>query len=798
MFYKKRAEYGGKTMESGDIKIIKDEERWRLALEGSGVGLFDWDIKSGNCFYSKQWKAILGYEEDELKNELSEWKKRLHIDDIDKTMSIIQENITGKTENYSGEFRILCKNGKYRWIWGQGRVVERDKNGEAVRAVGTIIDINDRKEMEKEAKNAKILMQAAFDQSPVPMAVVTYPDYTFKIINKATEELLIVDSKNYIDRRPADLKREWQEYSTEGRAIEIDELPLPLALQGIITKNMEMRIVRKDNSEVWEMASGAPIYDDEGNLIAGILVMVDITERKKIEDELKNAKQRAEEANVAKSRFLANMSHELRTPMNGIIGMGELLSISNIDDEQKIYVEGINISADNLLSIINDILDISKIEAGKIDVESSEIESKKIFDSVITAIAYNAHQKNIEIVCDIDKNIPEFLIGDEGKIRQVLLNIASNAVKFTDKGNILIEAEIVSEIKNIIEIEFSVTDTGIGVSNDIKPNLFQPFVQGDLGYNKKYQGTGLGLAISKRFTELMGGSIGFHSVQGEGTKFFFRLPLKKSEKISNKINGNKFEYENMSVLVIDDNSLNREITKKMLEQESINVYLAESGKEAVELLSKNIIIDLILLDVNMPEIDGFQTAEKIRENFGEKYTILMFTSVDIRDNINRINKLGITDYIIKPVRREELLIKIKETITKTSGNKLEKEQNENEIYKTKILVAEDNEINMITLVSMLKNCGNYNIIEARNGKEAVDYYKKEKPQYVFLDIQMPIMDGFEAFKEIRAEAESIEKKVKIVAVTAYASKEDKVKCLTIGMDDYISKPYKLEEIKNVL
>ncbi len=574
---------------------------------------------------------------------------------------------------------------------------------------------------------------------------------------------------------------------------------MPLALQGITTKNMEMRIRRRDGSDVWELASGAPIYGDDGKLIGAILVMVDITERKKIEQELKDAKKKAEEANKAKSQFLANMSHEIRTPMNGIIGMGELLSMSRLRPEHQAFVDSINISANNLLGIINDILDISKIEAGKIDVELKECEIDKIVDSVLSSTSYNAHKKNLELVCDLDEAIPEFIYADEVKIRQILLNIVSNAIKFTDRGNIFVQIKKIDEAHDELELEFSVEDTGIGMSKDVEKYLFQPFVQGDLSYTKKYQGTGLGLAISKRLTELMGGTIGYETEEGHGSRFYFRIHVKKSKRYTHNIRKIEFDYKKLSVMFVDDNALNRAITNKMLKEEGMTVHFAESGLQSIDILRSGVKIDLIILDVHMPIIDGFQTAEMIKKIFGDKYTILMFTSVDIRDNIEKIKILGVSDYLIKPVKKGELLYKIRETMNIKAEEQIEKDIREIQMKSRKVLVAEDNAVNMLTIVSMIQRCGEYDIFEAKNGKEAVYFFEREKPEFVFLDLQMPIMNGFEALVEMKKIIEKGEiKNTIITAVTAYATKEDEENCLSIGMNYYISKPYKMAKLKEIL
>ncbi|NVO19562.1 MAG: PAS domain S-box protein [Bacteroidetes bacterium] len=807
----------------------ESEERWQFALEGSGDGVWDWNIMGNMVFYSRQWKALLGFEENEIGCSIEEWENRIHPDDRKRVTTDLHKHFNSKAPGFINEHRVMCKDGTYKWILARGKAVGQTASNDPERVLGTFTDISDRKlaeeklnklvnlqnllthlatefiniPLENSSNAINRLLKLIGEQLEIDRVYIFNYDFSENTTTNTFEWCAegISHEIDNLQNVPTELFPEWVLTHQKGQIVnieDVDSLPAdnhlrqvlePQGIKTLVTIPMMLKdeclgfvgfdsvvgkrvwnneeltflqvladllcnvtdrqrteealrkreaylkaifnnipyqmwlkdrqgkflavnepfaanfnlpdaesmmgktvedlwpaeianhFLEQDNEVMhslkqmtieeqieqygekkWLEIYRAPILDQNGELLGTTGIARDISSRIDADRELKKATLAAEAANSAKSRFLANMSHEIRTPLNAIIGMIGMLDNITLDESQKKILRNLNTSSDSLFNIINDILDFSKIESGQFDLDNTDFNLKELVKKVYDTQEYKAEDKNIQFRYEIDTDLSPVLIGDPVRLQQVLVNLVSNAIKFTTEGTVNLNCKLLAKENGMNKIKFSVEDTGIGISSDHLSKIFESFQQEDESITRTYGGTGLGLPISKQLVELMGGSIQVSSIKDVGSKFYFILDLpvgssKIASNTSETIKPSQDSLVGVKILLVEDNKFNQIIAQSLLEKWQTEVHIAENGQQAVEIL-KTTAFDLILMDLQMPVMDGLTASLIIRTQLNITTPILALTANVLKGVIEKCKEAGMNGYVSKPFNPDEFYLKL--------------------------------------------------------------------------------------------------------------------------------------------
>ena len=654
-------------------------------------------------------------------------------------------------------------------------------------------EIVERKQTERELEERKYFLDSLIENTPVGIVAIG-PDHCIQMCNAAFENLFGYRQEELVGQS-------------------LPQLVAPEELRAEVAANAEAlwagrgthlitKRKRRDGSVLDVEAFSVPLGPAR-HPTGGVLLYQDITERKRAEEALMRAKEAAEAANRAKSEFLANMSHEIRTPMNGIIGMTELTLDTPLTSEQREYLDMVKASAHSLLTVINDILDFSKIEAGKLDIDAVDFPLLRSLGEALKALAFRAHQKGLELAWSVGRDVPEFVTGDVGRLRQVLVNLVGNAVKFTERGEIVVSVEKETQDERGVTLHFQVRDTGIGIPKEKQQMIFDAFTQADSSASRKYGGTGLGLAITSRLVALMGGRIWVASDVGRGSTFHFTVRLGLAQDPEQQAPAAQPEVvRELPVLVVDDNDTNRKILVELLSRWGMRPTAAESGSTALSALvaayAEGRPFGLVISDMHMPGMDGCALGQRIR-NTPEfvKLPILMLSSTGQPGEAIRCRQVNISAYLAKPTQPSDLLDAILSLLAAPGAKPAESAQPSEtapeKIRLKRVLLVEDNAVNRKLATALLEKHG-YSAATAQNGKEALEILEGERFDLILMDVQMPVMDGLEATRLIRAKERATGGHIPIVALTAHAMKGDRERCLAAGADDYVAKPIRIADV----
>ncbi len=776
-------------------------ERLELVQEAGKTAVFDVDLRIGRCLWREKIEGVEGIAERVFDDWRAIWLDRLWPADSAAAMARIDAALQGDTCSFHDAWRLQRLEEGVRWYACTAHI-QRDGEGKAERIVGVIVDIDAYKKLEEQVAAQVQFQQVLMDTIPVP---IFYKDDQGRYLgfNRAYEQAFGIRREDFLGRTVQSLVYLSQD------ARDRFEADAQAALQGGTAVHREIVMPQADGQphhmlfwlQGFRRPDGAP-----GGVIG---VFVDISDRERVQRELRHAKELAEEATALKSNFLANMSHEIRTPMNAIIGMSHLALRSGLNQRQHDYVSKIGQASQHLMGVINDILDFSRIEAGKLRIEAQPFVLDQVLGGVVDVVSHKASAQGLELICDVAPDVPPNLVGDALRIGQILINYTNNAIKFTERGEVDIVVRVQQQQGEQVLLRFEVRDTGIGLAPEQIERLFQSFQQADTSTTRRYGGTGLGLAISKSLAELMGGEVGVRSLPGQGSTFWFTVPVQRGAPARPLLPAP--DLRGLRVLVVDDNAHAATVIAEMLQSMSFEVEQAHSGAEALRALQRATpqgqAFDLVVLDWQMPGMDGLELARRIGElRLPRLPRRVMVTGFGREDVLGSARRQGIEEVLIKPVSASVMF----DTLMAVLGDHGELATDSvaaaplspacgspqfAALRGARVLVVEDNELNQQVAREMLEEVGV--VVEvASNGEEGVAMASARPFDLVLMDMQMPVMDGLEATRELRAEPRL--SALPVIAMTANALEADRQRCLDAGMNDHLAKPMAAESLWKTL
>jgi PAS domain S-box-containing protein len=645
-------------------QLIEAEERYSLIVLSTNEGISDYDIETNTLYLSPQWKEMLGYQENEIANTLEAWLNLVHEEDYNKALKMFKKIRNGEIPDLETEYRMVCKDGSYRWIQVKLSVVF-DSQSKPVRVLGTHSDITQKKKNESILRESEYRYKSLFSQNSAVMLITNPETGAIEDANAAACEYYGYAKEELIQMTLDDLNQLTRE--------EIELEKAAAAREG--RKYLHLRHRLKSDA-----ICDVEVYNSKIELHGRVLnhsIIYDITERKRMEIELKAAKEEAEDAAKAKSLFISSVSHEIRTPLNAIIGLADLMvTEGDLTPAMEENLRSIKFSSDHLLGIINDVLDFSKLEAGKVGIDKTHFNLPQLVKDSLKTVDFKAREKGLNMRVRINPNVPEAVVSDPSRIKQVLLNLLSNAVKFTHEGHIDVYAKVTEEAGKTCKVRIAVSDTGIGIPDEKQKNVFESFSQAEAHTFRKYGGTGLGLSISKKLTELLGGEMGVKSIEGIGSTFWFELPMEISEQNLSEQTDKLVEtlktLSGMKVLLVEDDQMNQFVMSKILKRWDVIVNTADNGKEAIKMLSAAH-YDVVLMDVHMPEMDGYEATRMIRSGtsgaLNPRVPIIALTADITNETRALVRESGMNDFLSKPCEQDVLFQKLmKYGVEQSEGN----------------------------------------------------------------------------------------------------------------------------------